>query len=166
MLLAAALPLGAVMAGSGVASASSCNNPSVGSWTSNCTVSDGMANNYVEAVQTVVNAWVYVSGHTTSCTGLTVPLQEDGDFGPQTLAAVECFQKYNSLSVDGTVGPATWTKLGNDLKEDSCQGNWCYYDPKGTGGEDFEIYTPTDVWSVYSNDISAEYHHMDLSGPQ
>ena len=31
----------------------------------------------------------------------------DGDFGPQTERAVQDYQKWHSLSVDGVVGPAT-----------------------------------------------------------
>lgn len=35
----------------------------------------------------------------------------DGDFGKQTLAAVEAFQKDQGLTVDGKCGPITWTAL-------------------------------------------------------
>jgi len=40
----------------------------------------------------------------------------DGKMGPKTKAAVEAFQKDNSLKVDGVVGPQTWAKLSTYSK--------------------------------------------------
>src|SRR5699024_12485430 len=37
----------------------------------------------------------------------------DSSFGPQTRKAVEAFQKDNNLEVDGSVGPATRSKLNS-----------------------------------------------------
>ena len=44
-------------------------------------------------------------------TMFTPPLNEDGVFGPLTLAAVRAFQSRFGLAVDGIVGPLTWTAL-------------------------------------------------------
>lgn len=43
--------------------------------------------------------------------------QIDGNFGPITKNAVEEFQSYKGLTVDGIVGPATWAALGGDGPE-------------------------------------------------
>ncbi|GAB3624102.1 hypothetical protein GCM10027418_21860 [Mariniluteicoccus endophyticus] len=38
-------------------------------------------------------------------------IKVDGSFGPDTLKAVKAFQKSKGLAQDGSVGPATWSKL-------------------------------------------------------
>jgi len=40
-------------------------------------------------------------------------LNPDGNFGPDTLKAVEAVQRNNHIGVDGIVGPDTWKILGN-----------------------------------------------------
>lgn len=39
------------------------------------------------------------------------PLAVDGDYGPQTAAAVARYQRNHGLIVDGKVGPQTWREL-------------------------------------------------------
>jgi peptidoglycan hydrolase-like protein with peptidoglycan-binding domain len=43
--------------------------------------------------------------------------QIDGIFGPATKTAVEQFQHEDHLTVDGIVGPVTWSALGGDGAE-------------------------------------------------
>jgi len=50
-----------------------------------------------------IGAWNGLS----ATTGMAV----DGDFGPQTAAAVKAVQKFFGLAQDGIVGPATWSAL-------------------------------------------------------
>lgn len=45
--------------------------------------------------------------------GFPYSLAIDGQFGPQTNAAVRSFQKGTGIEQDGQVGPQTWTALGD-----------------------------------------------------
>jgi peptidoglycan hydrolase-like protein with peptidoglycan-binding domain len=64
----------------------------------NPTLQEGDTGPAVETLQTRLNAW-----------GATLAV--NGDFGPDTLAAVKAFQAGHALSVDGIVGPLTWAAL-------------------------------------------------------
>ncbi|HZG96279.1 MAG TPA: peptidoglycan DD-metalloendopeptidase family protein [Mycobacteriales bacterium] len=50
---------------------------------------------------------------------LKLRIQADGDFGPQTLAAVQSFQRSHELIPDGIVGPRTWGALLNATSRSS-----------------------------------------------
>lgn len=52
------------------------------------------------------------------------PMNLDGDFGPQTLAEVNKFQKNLGLKVDGIVGTITWTNLDKHKKIISWMPQW------------------------------------------
>jgi peptidoglycan hydrolase-like protein with peptidoglycan-binding domain len=47
------------------------------------------------------------------------PVAVDGDFGPQTEAAVKAFQQSRGLTADGIVGPQTWPKLVVQVQQGS-----------------------------------------------
>jgi peptidoglycan hydrolase-like protein with peptidoglycan-binding domain len=65
------------------------------------TLTEGDSGAAVQTLQTRLNVWG---------ANLTV----DGDFGPDTLAAVKAFQTEQKLTVDGIVGPLTWAALNAD----------------------------------------------------
>lgn len=44
-------------------------------------------------------------------------ISPDGKFGPNTLAVVKAFQKANSFSQDGVVGPVTWSGIWSKAKK-------------------------------------------------
>jgi len=65
------------------------------------TLVEGATGTAVQTLQTRLNVW-----------GATLTV--DGDFGPDTLAAVKAFQTEQKLTVDGIVGPQTWAALDQD----------------------------------------------------
>jgi peptidoglycan hydrolase-like protein with peptidoglycan-binding domain len=64
-------------------------------------LSEGDTGAAVQTLQTRLNVW-----------GATLTV--DGDFGAATLTAVEAFQTAHNLTVDGVVGPATWSALNQN----------------------------------------------------
>jgi peptidoglycan hydrolase-like protein with peptidoglycan-binding domain len=70
-------------------------------------VRDGDTGDAVKSVQYLLNS--------RQSAGLVV----DGEFGPATSAATKAFQSAHGLTVDGIVGPDTWTALVPVLTEGS-----------------------------------------------
>lgn len=64
------------------------------------TLKKGDRGDEVKALQTLLNRLGYI-------------LDVDGAFGSKTEEAVKDFQRQNGLTVDGIVGPKTWTALDN-----------------------------------------------------
>jgi peptidoglycan hydrolase-like protein with peptidoglycan-binding domain len=67
----------------------------------NPTLTEGDTGQAVKTLQTRLNVW-----------GATLTV--DGDFGAATLAAVKAFQTQQKLTVDGIVGPQTWSALNQN----------------------------------------------------
>ena len=65
------------------------------------TLKRGSTGAQVKALQTLLIGYGYSCGNSGA----------DGNFGQATDAAVRAYQKANGLTVDGSVGPATWGKL-------------------------------------------------------
>jgi peptidoglycan hydrolase-like protein with peptidoglycan-binding domain len=80
----------------------------------NPTLQEGDTGPAVVTLQTRLNVW-----------GATLTV--DGDFGSGTLAAVKAFQAEENLTVDGIVGPQTWS----DLNQNPTQGPPAYPAPTG-----------------------------------
>lgn len=50
------------------------------------------------------------------------PITVDGDFGPNTKAAVVQFQTWNNIAHDGIVGPQTWGEFNDCVASGICNG--------------------------------------------
>jgi peptidoglycan hydrolase-like protein with peptidoglycan-binding domain len=66
-------------------------------------LAEGSAGDVVRSLQTILTEGAGQWG--------TDPQGVDGDFGPQTRASVEAFQRWGEVGVDGVVGDQTWTVL-------------------------------------------------------
>lgn len=144
--------------GSSTAHASGCNTVATGSWSNNCTVSEGNISNFVYAIQVMID-------DINNCGNLNA----DGNFGSLTFAAVECYQKSANLSVDGIVGPQTWGSLYSRLKLDYSSGGWDYYHVWTNGGSYFRKLHTSGVWYVqpgwWNNSNNFNWCQVNLSSP-
>ncbi|MBT2471292.1 peptidoglycan-binding protein [Streptomyces sp. ISL-66] len=78
----------------------------------------GQANTYngVRCFQVLANSLHYQTGYHV--------IDEDGAFGPDTYGAIKAFQKWEGLSQDGIVGPATGSSILTETKDGD--GSGCY----------------------------------------
>lgn len=74
----------------------------------------------------------------------------DGSFGSGTASAVRSYQSYEGLEIDGSVGPATWTRMsttmyvsGSDVKQSNYYGGNPELDHKNVNGNIWEFSTYT-----------------------
>jgi hypothetical protein len=121
------------------ARADACNSTAIGTWSNNCQTSEGNISNFVYAIQETIDE------SRTPC-GANI----DGDFGPQTFTAVECFQSHTpGLSVDGIVGPQTWGALQNTLTFDHTAGGWFYYHGQIFSTVDYRQSSANGGWQMF-----------------
>jgi zinc D-Ala-D-Ala carboxypeptidase len=74
-------------------------------------LSEGSSGTAVKQAQCELN-WAYAYGHSTNYgNGAYGGLTVDGDFGAHTNAATRNFQACVHISVDGIIGPDTWSEL-------------------------------------------------------
>jgi hypothetical protein len=67
------------------------------------TISEGATGGSVPKMQTRLNVW-----------GASPKLAVDGNFGPESTAALRTFQGQHHLTVDGICGPASWNLLNSN----------------------------------------------------
>jgi len=91
------------------------------------TESKGASNNWVRVIQYQLNNLKYHGAISFP----NYPLATDGNFGTNTYNAVVALQNSLGLTVDGSVGPQTWSSVG------LCDTNTVYYPSTGTSGGQF-----------------------------
>ena len=120
------IPVAAVITNSGTASAVTCDPVVQGDdWSNTCPVQEGADSNAVVAIQVAATLESPVCNTNI-----------DGDFGPSTLAEVECFQRAMGIQPNnGIVDSETWGAMHNRLTFEgrSSDGNWSYWSTTGCG---------------------------------
>jgi len=71
-------------------------------------IANGSRGNYVTTIQRHLNT---ISARNPSITATTGTLATDGIFGPRTEAATREFQRLYAITVNGIIGPVTWSWL-------------------------------------------------------
>jgi hypothetical protein len=71
----------------------------------------GAKNEFVKKIQEWINLWKFYNS------GWSHQIIIDGDFGAATENAVKRFQQFRRISVDGIVGPQTWSELVRPMRE-------------------------------------------------
>lgn len=132
----------------------SSNDP--GDWNGNCWVGESSAYlndaNYVAGVQSLVHTNGYGCYPTV-----------DGVAGPETNAAIKCWQHARGLSADGIVGSATWQSLGyHTLYNPVDEGSYKLYNEFGTIDTFEHIIETNGYW--YTGDCGLGVYDQPLTG--
>ena len=153
LIVTIAIPI----ATSGTAQAASCNTAAKSSWYNNCTVSTSSYShsNFTVVIQVMVQIY-----DQDSC-GPLIAL--DGYYGSDTANAVKCWQAGHKLSVDGVVGPQTWTSFMNALSEYTDTGGWYYY--VSQYNVDFRENVSTGVWQYGGPYAGSQWTPVNSSVP-
>ena len=157
-LLLAIVPAVAVVATPGTAYANTlypngCQTAASGSWNLTCWAGE----NYVNRANLVTAVQRMVLGEGCNPGGI------DGQFGPNTQAAVECFQNEMGIGVDGKVGPVTWGTFNGHLS------NPTYYGPDqvvwSEGSQKDIILQEPNLNEWFVEGLHGTYVRMNTSGP-
>lgn len=129
-------------------------------WGNNCTVSEteNAHSNAVYAIQSIIT---YAGFPNPQANNLCTAGTPDGEFGQETFDGVECFQLYwnttgsNKISVDGIVGPQTWSALAEYINLVNLQfdtdGVWNYAFSTGSATNNFRAWGQSPYkWYVHA----------------
>jgi hypothetical protein len=111
---------------------------------------------------------VYVIQLLIDETGRCSAIHTDGNFGQQTFNTVECFQRYNHLTVDGKVGQQTWEALQDLLKDETTDSGWNYWSGNGGLSHEFRKWASSGVWYVdeeSNTTFQLKWCQMNFSAP-